>query len=67
MTLRTVTQLKCECGHKGTYTLSENDQPNGTPWESHTLQGFMGGGVHESDQTKMHCPACRQVGKVKRV
>jgi hypothetical protein len=67
MTMRTVTKLKCECGHEGRHVLSENDQPYSEMWESNSLEGFNGGGKDGSDCAKMHCPACGKTGRVMRI
>lgn len=34
MTMRTYTHLLCDCGHRGTIRLSENDQPYSEPWQN---------------------------------
>lgn len=60
MTMRTITKLRCECGHEGQHVLSENDQPYSKNWESERTEGFSNG----PDTKEMRCPSCGQTGKV---
>lgn len=65
MTMRTVTKLRCDCGHEGRHVLSENDQPYSKMWERNDLEGFTGGGESKSDRIQMRCPSCGKTGKVR--
>lgn len=63
MTMTTYTHLVCECGHRGTLKLRENDQPYSKEWSQETYidgdhrQQYSGTNstFHAAEQT---CPAC---------
>ena len=63
MTLRTVDELQCQCGHRGVLRSAENDQPYSTHWVRHSLEGFLGS-VSDWQLANVMCPACGQTGKV---
>ena len=63
MTLRTVSALRCRCGHTGSMRTAENDQPYSASWTRHELDGFSGT-VSEWKLDFVRCPSCGQIGKV---
>ena len=66
MTLRTTSNLKCECGHEGTLSSAENDQPYSIPWVRHDLNGFSGT-IADWQLDRLRCPSCGQEGRVEYV
>jgi hypothetical protein len=42
MASRTRYNIICNCGHKGTIILSENDQPYSSNWEQYSLENLEG-------------------------
>jgi hypothetical protein len=75
MTTHSTKPIVCECGHKGSVELSENDQPFSGLWEEYSLEGFSGDSLtitSYADKPKSilaalnpHCPQCGKTGKVK--
>jgi hypothetical protein len=63
MTMRTHTHLKCPCGHVGTITVSENDQPHSAEWSSATYEGLEHNGTYAGpdnwfSEMRFSCPKC---------
>ena len=59
--------ITCDCGHKGTLNMKENDQPYSKQWEqwsvsnldgdSYYIEGFIS--VDDAfEQVKPSCPSC---------
>ncbi len=65
MTLKTVTELVCECGATGKHVRSENDQPYSKEWVRNDLEGFTGGGDDRDDTSIMTCQRCGRGGAIK--
>ena len=63
MTMRTITNIKCPCGHKGSIVESENDQPYSKEWSTINLRDLDSKGLYNGKNelfTKMKpsCPKC---------
>lgn len=63
MTMRTITQLCCQCGHKGSIVESENDQPFSKEWSSASLRELESKGHYRGpnqlfQKMQPSCPKC---------
>lgn len=65
MTMRTITQVCCECGHRGAIVESENDQPFSKEWSSTSLRELESNGEYRGSnklfqRMKPSCPKCKK-------
>lgn len=71
-TIRAMTPIFCECGHKG-FLKCEEKGPLYRPWETYSLEGFKGGALSTNrikdtkDMLAMLRPTCPECGKTCKV
>lgn len=63
MTMRTITRMKCHCGHIGAIVESENDQPYSKEWFSTSVRDLERKGLYCGQHSlfndiKPSCPKC---------
>ena len=63
MSMKTITRLRCICGHEGLIVEGENDQPYSKEWSHTSLRDLNRNGVYSGSNSlfaKMQpsCPKC---------